>query len=127
MRARAPLAALALLLAASACAGQNKYERLAQKITLAVQADDPSQLQGVISPDQTIPRVKLAEWSDELQGQGKLLSLREATPCTVAGAHCFQAQFQKHLYLESMQLDDHGKVVMWKFHMAGQPESTATP
>ncbi len=65
-----------------------------------------------------IPRVKVAEWSDELNAQGKLLSIKEVTADCEAGWHCFEAKFEKHVYLERMRLDENGKVVNWNFKMA---------
>ena len=51
-------------------------------------------------------RVKVAEWSDELGAQGKLLSLKETPENCEPGWHCFEVKFEKHVYLEHMRLDE---------------------
>lgn len=104
-------------LAASGCSFQNKNEREADKITRAVMANDLAPVQGDIAKGITIPRVKVAEWSDELNAQGKLLSLKETANCS-PGWHCFDVKFEKRAYLERMRLDESGKVVNWSFKMA---------
>ena len=113
----AALIALGLLVL-SACSFQNKNEREADKITRAVMANDLAPVQNDIAKGITIPRVKVAEWSDELNAQGKLLSVKETPSCS-PGWHCFDVKFEKRAYLERMRLDENDKVVNWNFKMAG--------
>jgi hypothetical protein len=104
--------------ALAACSFQNKNEREADQITRAVMNDDLRPVSDDIAKGVTIPRVKVAEWSDELGAQGKLLSLKETPENCDPGWHCFEVKFEKHVYLEHMRLDENGKVVNWNFKMA---------
>ena len=108
----------------AACSLQNKYEREADDITRAVMNNDLRPVSGQIAPGVNIPRVKIAEWSDELNAQGKLVSLKEVTTNCDPGWHCFEVKFEKHAYLEHMRLDESGKVVNWNFKMAQTPMSS---
>jgi hypothetical protein len=113
-------ARLVLAFAAAALAGcsfQNRNEREAQRITQAVMANDLRPVQNDIASGATITRVQVAQWSDELNAQGKLLSLKENAANCSPGWHCFVVKFQKRTYVEHMRLDENGKVVNWNFHM----------
>ncbi len=111
---------LAVLAAAvlAACSFQNKYERETGDITKAVMNNNLQPVSGDIAPGVNIPRVKVAEWSDELNAQGKLLSIKETPDKCEPGWHCFEAKFEKRVYVERMRLDENGKVVNWNFKMA---------
>lgn len=108
------LAAVAL----SACSFQNSNEREADRITHAVIDNNLKPVQGDIAKGISITRVKVAQWSDELNAQGKLLSVKEITANCDPGWHCFNVKFEKHNYIERMRFDEHGKVVDWNFHIA---------
>ncbi len=103
--------------ALASCSFQNKNEREADRITRAVMADDLKPVQDDIAKGVSITRVKVAEWSDELGAQGKLLSVKETPANCDPGWHCFDVKFAKHDYVERMRLDENGKVVDWMFHM----------
>jgi hypothetical protein len=103
--------------ALAACSFQNHNEREADRITRAVIGNDLRPVQDDIAKGITITRVKVAQWSDELNAQGKLLSVKETTAGCDAGWHCFDVKFQKHDYVERMRFDESGKVVDWDFHM----------
>jgi hypothetical protein len=118
VKTRSPIALIAIALALGACSFQNKYESEAQKITEAVMANNLAPVQGDIAPSVKITRVQVAEMSDELAEQGKLVSLKETTTGCPSGVHCFNVKFEKHDYLEEMRMDDTGKVVDWHFKMA---------
>ena len=108
----------------AACSFENKNEREADRITRAVINDDLRPVQGDIAKGVTIPRIKVAEWSDELSAQGKLQSIKEVTEGCDPGWHCFNVKFDKHMYVEHLQFDENGKVLKWNFHMlAAQPAS----
>lgn len=109
------LVCTALLLAG--CSFENKYEREADKITHAVMNNDLTPVKNDIAPGLTISRVKIAEYSDELNAQGKLESIKETTPCD-PGSHCFIVKFEKRTYLEHLSMDDQGKVTDWHFKPA---------
>lgn len=108
---------VALTVAIAGCSGENKYEREADRVTRAVMNNDLRPVQNDIAKGVTVTRVQVAQWSDELDGQGKLLSVKETTDCS-PGWHCFGVRFQNREYIERMRFDDQGKVVDWQFHMA---------
>lgn len=107
----------ALVVAIAGCSGENKYEREADRVTRAVMNNDLRPVQNDIAKGVTVTRVQVAQWSDELNGQGKLLSVKEVADCS-PGWHCFGVRFQDREYIERMRFDDQGKVVDWQFHMA---------
>jgi len=116
-----PVRALLLATAAiglASCSFQNKNEREADRITHAVMANDLKPVQDDIAKGITITRVRVAEWSDELNAQGKLQSVKETSADCSPGWHCFDVKFEKREYVERMRLDENGKVVDWTFHMA---------
>ncbi|HEX8805795.1 MAG TPA: hypothetical protein VF741_02555 [Candidatus Aquilonibacter sp.] len=115
----APVLLVATVLLAG-CSFENKYEREADKITRAVMSNDLAPVQNDIAKGTNINRVKIAEWADELDAQGKLLSVKETQPCD-PGAHCFIVKFEKHTYREELAMDDQGKVTHWTFRMADAP------
>jgi hypothetical protein len=115
---RIRLAAVAFALLATGCSVQNKYEREADRITHAVLANDLGPVRGDIAKGINVSRVQVAEWSDELNQQGKLLSVKEITANCDPGWHCFDVKFEKHDYVERMRFDESGKVVDWRFKMA---------
>jgi hypothetical protein len=106
------------IVALSACSFQNSNEREADRITHAVMDNNLKPVQGDIAKGISITRVKVAQWSDELNAQGKLLSVKETTPNCDPGWHCFNVKFEKRNYVERMRFDEHGKVVDWNFHIA---------
>jgi hypothetical protein len=111
------LVAVACVASLAACSFQNKNEKEADRITHAVMNDDLRPVQDDLAKGLTVPRIKVAEWSDELSAQGKLLSIKETPDKCAPGWHCFDVKFEKHPYVEHMQLDENGKVVNWNFHM----------
>ncbi|HEY1867136.1 MAG TPA: hypothetical protein VGG70_02500 [Candidatus Cybelea sp.] len=122
MAARVRIAgAIAAALLVAACSFQNRNEREAERITNAVVANDLRPVQNDIAKGIAITRVQVAEWSDELNGQGKLLSVKETPEGCSPGWHCFVVKFQKHTYVERMRFDENGKVANWNFHMVEQP------
>ena len=112
------LLAAGALAALAGCSFENRNEREADRITRAVIANDLRPVQNDIAKGITITRVKVAQWSDELNAQGKLYSVKETTAGCDPGWHCFNVKFQKHDYFERIRFDENGKVVDWNFHMA---------
>ena len=110
------LAALAAVLVA--CSFQNQYEREAAAITQAMAANDLRPVRNDIAPNVKITRVMVARAADELSAQGKLVSVKETTAGCAAGVHCFDVKFEKSDYVETLRLDDKGKVVGWTYHLA---------
>ncbi len=105
----------------SACSFQNSYEREAQAVTDAVIANNLGPVQKDIAPGIAITRVQVAEWSDELNAQGKLLSLKQVTQNCPPATYCFDVKFQKREYYEKMKLDDKNQIAAWAFHDASDP------
>ncbi|MBV8148047.1 MAG: hypothetical protein JO092_03020 [Candidatus Eremiobacteraeota bacterium] len=116
LRHVATIVGFALLL--PACSFQNKYEREADRITHAVLNNNLAPVQEDIAKGINVSRVQVAQWSDELNEQGKLLSIKEIPNGCEAGWHCFDVKFEKRDYVERMRFDESGKVVDWRFHMA---------
>ncbi len=115
------LCAAALLCAVIlGCSFENRSEREADRVTRAVIANDLRPVQNDIAKSVTITRVQVAQWSDELNAQGKLLSVKETSADCSPGWHCFDVKFQKHAYVERLRFDENGKVVSWNFHMVPQ-------
>jgi hypothetical protein len=109
------LAALAAIVMLAACSFQNKYEKEAQAITVAVMNNNMQPVQGDIAERIKITRVQVAAMSDELNDAGKLVSLKETTTNCPPGTHCFDVKFEKKAYVEHMRLDENGKVVDWNY------------
>ena len=123
--------ALALALAAlslAACAGQNRQEREADKITRAVIQNDMQPVMGDIDPaiKGQITRVRVAQLSDELNEQGAYKGLKQTTAawCDRPGYDCFDVTFEKSTYHEVMKLGSDGKVQYWWMHEAPPGSST---
>lgn len=111
---------VAAVAAFAACSFQNGNEREADRITRAVVNNNLKPVEDDLAKGVAITRVKVAEWSDELSAQGKLLSIKETTANCEPGWHCFDVKFAKHEYVERMRFDENHKVVDWRFHMAPQ-------
>src|SRR5215469_13576424 len=62
-----------------ACSFENKYEKEADNITRAVMNNDLTPVKGDIAPRVNITRVQIAQAADELNAQGKLVSVKETT------------------------------------------------
>lgn len=116
---------LGLMLGVALLAGcfQNRNEREADRITKAVIANDFKPVQSDVAKGISITRVQIAQWSDELNAQGKLLSIKETPDNCTTGWHCFNVKFQKRAYVERLRFDENGKVVNWDFHMANATAS----
>jgi hypothetical protein len=112
------LAALSI----AGCAGQNRNEREADKITRAVINNNMSPVIGDLDPaiKGQVTRVRVAELSDELNQQGAYQGLKEtsATWCDTTVYHCFDVKFANRVYREKMKVGSDGKVQYWWIHAA---------
>ncbi len=122
---------LALALAAlslAGCAGQNRSEREADKITRAVISNNMAPVMGDLDPaiKGEITRVRVAELSDELNGQGAYQGLKQTTApwCEVTVYTCFDVKFANRAYREKMKVGSDGKVQYWWIHAAPQQSNT---
>lgn len=120
MKRPATFFAVLALVSLAACSFENGNEREADRMTRAVINNDLRPVENDIAKGITITRVKVAEWSDELSEQGKLISAKETTSGCDPGWHCFDVRFEKHRYIERMRFDENHKVVDWRFHMTQQ-------
>ena len=118
MKVRAVLALAAAAVIMSACSFESKNERLADEITKAVVANDLGPVMKDLTPgsDKKITRSQIANWSDELNGYGKMQSLKENNANCDPGWHCFDVQFEKRKVVERMALDENGKVRDWRYN-----------
>lgn len=107
----------------SGCSFQNKYEREARAVTQAVINNDLRPVQNDIAPGITITRVKVAEWSDQLNAQGTLKSVVETLKSCRVGTHCFLVTLTKGTDIEQMRLNGNDQIVAWRFKP--QPLPTA--
>ena len=117
MTFRSSIALGLAVIALAGCSFENKYEKEADKMTRAVMADNLDSVKNDLVPNAGITRSQLANWSDELNQQGKLESVKEVTPCQPAGSHCFDVKFEKNMYAERLLLNDQDKIVSWRFHI----------
>lgn len=112
------------------CSSKNRYEREADRITQAVIANNMAPVAGDFdsSARVTITRVAVARLSDELSEQGQFQGVHEVqVPNEGPNTHAFDAKFEKHMYNETLVLDDDGKVREWDIHMQAAPVAPATP
>jgi len=121
------LAATLAALSLAACAGQNRDEREADKITRAVISNNMSPVVSDLDPaiKGQVTRVRVAELSDELNDQGEYQGLKQtnASWCRV-GYVCFDVKFAKRPYREVMKVGSDGKVQYWWIHAAPQQQSS---
>ncbi len=106
----------------AACSGQNRDEREADRITRAVIDNNMSPVMGDFDPaiKGEITRVRVAELSDELSGQGKYEGLKQSTAAWCGGSVyvCFNVKFANRAYREKMKVGSDGKVQYWWIHAA---------
>ena len=117
------LAAALAALSLAACAGQNRNEREADKITRAVIANDLRPVMGDFDPaiQGEITRVKVAELSDQLNADGPYKGLKQSTAAWCrAGYLCFDVNLAKKPYREVMKVGSDGKVQYWWIRPAQQ-------
>ena len=104
------------LILLSACSSTNTHEQLADALTRAVVANDLSPVMNRLSPriEGELTRVRVAEFSDELNAQGAYQGVKQtkASWCP-KNALCFDAQFQGAPFHEVMKLSKNGKVTYW--------------
>jgi len=95
--------------------GANKDEALAERVTVAIMHNDMAPVADDFSPTTRVKlsnRQTVARLSDDLNGLGKLQSLKEDTPAaSAAGYHHFQVQFEKATWVEDITYDADGKIL----------------
>lgn len=118
-----PLLPLAVVfaIAFTGCSHYNKNEKEADKITRAVIANDMAPVINDFDSQAraTVTRIAVARLSDQLNQEGKYQGIKEDTKASGSpNTHYFEAKFDKHTWLETMSLDDDGKVRAWNVHEA---------
>ena len=76
-------------------ASQNRNEREADRITRAVIDNNLKPVESDVAKGISITRVKVAQWSDELNAQGKLISVKETTEGCAPGLALLQREVPK--------------------------------
>ena len=116
-------AVVALTLAA--CAGENHYEQLADRVTKAIVANDMRPVEpdfNALRRPQLENRERVGRLSDDLRPLGAFKAVHEDTPKDApAGFHHFQAQFEKATWVEDLTVDADGKIAAFHVHAAPQP------
>jgi hypothetical protein len=122
MRTRV-IAALAVLPMFVGCFGPNKNERLADRVTGAIMANDmrpvEKEFNAIVRP-KLENRQQVGRLSDQLNALGRFKGVRETTPRgTPDGKHIFEVDFQKAKWVEDMAIDADGKIASFHIHQAG--------
>ena len=119
---RSGLAILGLSAAAllSGCFGPNHNERLADRVTSAIVANDmrpvSKEFNAIVRP-KLEDRASVGRLSDELNALGAFKGAHETTPHEApAGKHTFSARFEKATWVEDMTLDQDGKIASFHVH-----------
>jgi hypothetical protein len=117
------VAAIAVLSVLTGCFGPNHSERLADRVTSAIVAND---MRPVLKEFNAIVRPKLenrqlvGRLSDQLNTLGRFKGVRETTPREASdGKHTFEADFQKAKWVEDMVIDADGKIAAFHIRQAG--------
>jgi hypothetical protein len=109
---------LALIL--TGCFGPNNSERLANRVTMAIIANDmrpvEKEFNAMVRP-KLENRQMVGRLSDQLNMLGRFNGVRETTPRGVpGGAHTFEVDFEKAKWVEDMTIDQDGKIATFHVH-----------
>ena len=109
-------AALALV----ACAGENHYEQLADRVTKAIVVNDMRPVEpefNALTRKALENRETVGRLSDDLIALGAFKRTREDTPKDAPqGKHTFVAEFEKGNWDEDMLIDADGKIAAFHVH-----------
>ena len=115
--------------ALAGCSFQNRYEKEADKVTQAILANDMKPVVGDFDSQARvqITRVRVAQLSDELNGEGKFESVKEnpADGPAAPNTHYFDVKFEKDMYEEKIVTDDDGKIR--EFRVRRKPAAASAP
>ena len=125
------IAAIAVFPALAGCFGPNGSERLADRVTTAIVANDmrpvEKEFNAIVRPKLENRQMVGKVSSDQLSALGRFKGVRETTPRgTSDGKHTFEADFQKAKWVEDMVIDTDGKIAAFHIHQAGQGISPAS-
>jgi hypothetical protein len=121
-----PIVAAAGALAAAGCASETPAEKLADRVTRAIVANDmqpvASEFNAIVRPS-LMERERVGRLSDQLVPLGKFKRTKENTPAGApAGVHRFVAEFERGTRIEDLTLDADGKISA--FHIRPSSESS---
>lgn len=124
------IAAIVVLPVLAGCFGPNRNERLADRVTRAVLAND---MRPVVKEFNAIVRPKLenrqlvGRLSDQLNALGRFKGVRETTSRDASdGKHTFDAIFEKAKWVEDIVVDADGKIAAFHIHQAGPGSARET-
>ncbi|GAC1419313.1 MAG: hypothetical protein NVSMB5_11140 [Candidatus Velthaea sp.] len=111
-------AVLGFLLLKSFFGGENKYEKIANELTAALQTNDLAAVQKLQNAE-TATHVNhgvVGRASDKLAPLGKIKKVKETTPKDAAErVHEFDVSFDKGAVHEMMKLDPQDKIVTFRY------------
>jgi hypothetical protein len=119
------VAACMLVLMLTGCFGPNNSERLADRVTTAIIANDmrpvEKEFNAIVRP-KLENRQMVGRLSDQLNTLGRFKGVRETTSRGApGGAHTFEADFEKAKWVEDMTIDQDGKIATFHVHHPSGP------
>jgi hypothetical protein len=105
---------LVILLVRACAPHENKYEKIANELTVALQSNDLAGVQKLQNAETAthINRGLVGRWADRFAPLGKVKSVREVTPSGSADRrHEFDVTFEKGTVHEDIGLDPEDKIV----------------
>lgn len=118
------LAVVLLVLLVRACfPGENKYEKIADGMTQALQRNDVAAVQKYQNAETatSVNRARVGHAADVLSPLGKLKRTKEATPSGAGDrVHEFDLTFDRGTVHEKMKLDPEDKVVRFQYDVIAQ-------
>jgi hypothetical protein len=107
-------------LALAACAGENHNEQLADRVTMAIVANDMRPVEpdfNALARPGLENRAKVGRLSDDLNALGKFKRTHETTPKDAPPLrHTFDADFEKGAWVEDLTFDSDGKIASFHVH-----------
>lgn len=117
------------LLSLTGCFGPNGAERLADRVTTAIIANDMRPVEknfnALVRP-KLENRQAVGRLSDQLNRLGRFRGVHEKTPRGAPpGTHVFEADFEKEKWVEDMSIDQDGKVAGFHVHRSTVAQGSA--
>jgi hypothetical protein len=117
-----PIVAAAGALAAAGCASESPAEKLADRVTRAIVANDMGpvapEFNAIVRPT-LMERERVGRLSDQLVPLGTFTRTQEDTPAGApAGVHRFVAEFERGTRIEDLKLDADGKISAFQIRPA---------
>jgi hypothetical protein len=100
---------------------ENKYEKIARDVTVALQANDLAKVKKYQNAETAteVNRARVGHAADVLGPLGKLQSVKEVTAqgSSAARVHDFDLRFQNGAVHETMKLDPEDKIVRFNYNV----------